>query len=173
MNSFKEIYEASAQKVYRFLLRLTGNIDLAEELTSETFYQAFLHIGKFRGECSIDTWLCQIAKNCYYKELKRNKKLDLEEMEQVLEKQQLENGMEFLIETGFQSVEDRQTALALHKILHTLEEPYREVFSLRVFGELQFKEIAAIFNKSNSWAKMTYYRAKAKLIEKMEEQNGK
>ncbi len=173
MNSFKEIYEASAQKVYRFLLRLTGNIDLAEELTSETFYQAFLNIGKFRGECSIDTWLCQIAKNCYYKELKRNKKLDLEEMEQVLEKQQLENGMEFLIETGFQSVEDRQTALALHKILHNLEEPYREVFSLRVFGELQFKEIAAIFNKSESWAKMTYYRAKAKLVEKMEEQNGK
>lgn len=172
MDSFHEIYQESAQKVYKFLVRLTGNADLAEELTSETFYQAFLHIGKFRGECSMDTWLCQIAKNCYYKELQRSKKLGLEEeMEKNIEKQNTKNSVEFSVEAGFQSVEDRETALSLHKILHKLPEPYREVFSLRVFGELQFKEIAAIFGKSESWAKMTYYRAKAKIVEKLEVQN--
>ena len=182
MDSFHEIYRDSVQKVYKFLVRLTQNPDLAEELTSETFFQAFLHIGKFRGKCSIDTWLCQIAKNCYYKELRRRKKLGWEpEPEKVAEKQilnedgELENrtkgsGVGSFIEEGFQKAEDREMALSLHKILHTLPEPYREVFSLRVFGELQFKEIAAIFEKSESWAKMTYYRAKAKIIEQLEVQ---
>ncbi len=165
MNSFHEIYQESVQKVYKFLLSLAGNADLAEELTSETFYQAFLHIGKFRGECSIDTWLCQIAKNCYYKELRRRKKWGLGE---EIEKAWSQDIEEMSVEAGFQNIEDRETALSLHKILHELPEPYREVFSLRVFGELQFKEIAVVFGKSESWAKMTYYRAKAKLVEKME-----
>ena len=160
MDSFHEIYEASAQKVYRFLVRLTGNAELAEELTSETFYQAFLHIGQFRKECSMDTWLCQIAKNCYYKEVKRNKRLQNEE-----------SCTDIGTTDAFLRVEDRQMALSIHKILHKLPEPYREVFSLRIFGELQFDEIASIFGKSQSWAKMTFYRAKAMIIEKMEEQN--
>lgn len=177
MASFHEIYRESAQKVYKFLVRLTENADLAEELTSETFYQAFLHIGQFRGECSMDTWLCQIAKNCYYKELRRRKKLGLEdELEKAVKKQAVDVSVKkadpkttgSFVEDGFQKVEDRETALSLHKILHNLPEPYREVFSLRVFGELQFKEIAAIFGKSESWAKMTYYRAKAKIVEKLE-----
>lgn len=162
MESFDDIYRDSVQKVYHFLLRLTEDETLAEELTSETFYQAFLHIAHFRGECSIDTWLCQIAKNAYYKELRRRKRI---QPENAAEESKLED--------GFQNIEDRQSALSLHKILHTLPEPYREVFSLKVFGELQFKEIAAIFGKSESWAKMTYYRAKSKIVEKMEVQDGK
>ena len=162
MEDFYGLYRDSAQKVYRFLLRLGGDADLAEELTAETFYQAFLHIDRFKGECAIDTWLCQIAKNAYFREIKRRKR-HLPEWEVK----------DLATPDDYQCLEDRQTALAIHKILHTLPEPYREVFSLRVFGELQFDEIAAVFGKSVSWAKMTFYRAKAKLIEEMEAQDGK
>lgn len=110
MEQFDEIYQRSARQVYRFLLRLTGSEDLAEELTAD-----------------------------------------------------LPAGEEEL-----QRLEERQTALEIHRLLHRMEEPYREVFELRVFGELQFREIAAIFGKSESWAKMTYYRGRAKLARQME-----
>lgn len=162
MKDFCSLYKDSAQKVYRFLLRLGGDADLAEELTAETFYQAYLHIDKFRGDCAIDTWLCQIAKHAYYKEMDRRKR-HLPDSEAKF----LVSADEYVV------LEDRQMALILHKLLHGLPEPYREVFSLRVFGELRFDEIAAIFGKSVSWAKMTYYRAKAKLVEEMEAQDGK
>lgn len=162
MKEFYEVYRDSAQKVYRFLLRLTGSADLAEELTAETFYQAYLHIDKFRGECAMDTWLCQIAKNAFYKEQGRRKR-HVEEMQ----------AQALVSPDVYERLEDRQTALTIHKLLHQLPEPYREVFSLRVFGELQFSEIAAVFGKSESWAKMTFYRAKARLIEEMEAQDGK
>lgn len=158
MERFDEIYERSAEKVYRFLLGLTGSEDLAEELTAETFYQAFLHIGRFRGECAIETWLCQIAKNAFYREARRRKRLLPEP-----EREMPAAGDEL------RQVEDRHTAFEIHRLLHQMEEPYREVFELRVFGELQFREIAAIFGKSESWAKMTYYRARARLARQMEE----
>ncbi|MDD7220776.1 MAG: sigma-70 family RNA polymerase sigma factor [Eubacteriales bacterium] len=163
MDQFHDIYKRCAEKVYRFLLGLTQSADQAEELTAETFYQAFLHIDRFRGDCAIETWLCQIAKNAFYKEQKRRKRFY--------------PGSEYLTERGepdgaLQRVEDRQTVLELHRHLHAMPEPYREVFELRVFGELQFQEIAAIFEKSESWAKMTYYRARARLARQMEVRDG-
>ena len=157
-----EIYRKNAAIIYKYLCGLTQDTQLAEELTQETFYQAYLHIGQFEGRCEIDTWLCQIAKNAYYKEMKRHKRYSSPE---ILDKMSVPD--------AFQKVENRDQAMNLHKILHQMKEPYREVFSLKVFGELTFKEIAAIFNKTESWAKMTYYRAKAQLVQKMEVQNGK
>lgn len=162
MKEFSDIYQSSVQKVYRFLLGLTRDAVLAEELTQETFYQAYLHIGQFEGRCEIDTWLCQIAKNAYYREAKRLGRLAPQEM--------AENpcGADDL-----KKLETREQAMILHRLLHTMKEPYKEVFSLRVFGELTFKEIADVFGKSESWAKMTFYRAKARLVQQMEVQNGK
>lgn len=162
MKEFSEIYRSSVQKVYRFLLGLTQDSVLAEELTQETFYQAYLHIGQFEGRCEIDSWLCQIAKNAYYKEAKRRSRF-------VTQK----SAEKYSAADDFQRIENREQALLLHRLLHMMKEPYKEVFSLRVFGELTFKEIADIFGKSESWAKMTFYRAKARLVQQMEVQNGK
>lgn len=159
---FSEIYKASEQKVYRFLLRMSQNAELAEELTEETFYQAFLHINQFEGRCSMDTWLCQIAKNLYYKEMKRCGRMADE---------QLVSNKTASTDNPFERLEDRQQALEIHKMLRTLPDTYREVFTLHVFAELTFKEIAQIFEKSESWAKMTYYRAKAALVNRLEEDN--
>ena len=161
MKDFSEIYQASVKKVYHFLLGLSQSPDLAEELTAETFYQAYLHIDSFQERCEIDTWLCQIAKNAYYKELKRRSRHLPQSKTEDLPASDV-----------FQTLENRQQALRLHKLLHTMKDPYREVFTLHIFGELTFKEIADIFGKSVSWAKMTFYRAKARLIHEMEVQNG-
>lgn len=157
MKEFSDIYEASSEKVYRFLLGLSCDAELAEELTEETFYQAFLHIDRFEGRCELDTWLCQIAKNAYFKESKRRRRYTSEQ-----DRGDFQN--------PYERLEDRQQAMQIHRLLHTMSEPYREVFSLHVFGELTFREIAEVFEKSESWAKMTFYRAKAKLIDELEVQ---
>ncbi len=159
MDTFEELWKDYSPVVYRYLLSLSGDSDLADELTAETFYRAWLHIGSFRGDCKIETWLCQIAKNTLAKEQRRRSRhLPWEEAPEVA------------APSFSDALEDRDTALRLHRCLHQLKDPYREVFMLRVFGELPFADIAAVCGKSESWAKVTYYRAKEKLIKTMEEQ---
>lgn len=160
-NEFEKMKEDCASIVYRFLLSLCGNEDLAEELTSETFYQAYLHIDKFRGECRPETWLCQIAKNALYREIRRAKRI-------------VPWGQLRTTETDgdiLDKLSDKEDILNIHRHLHHLSEPYKEVFMLRVLGELKFQEIAGLFGKSESWAKVTFYRAKNKLLELMEVEN--
>ncbi len=158
MAKFSELYDIYAKQVFRYLLSLTGEIDLAEELTQETFYRAFLHINQFEGKCSMYTWLCQIGRNAYYNECKKRKhtkpQVDMESIEDS------ENFIDRLIR--------KEQAISLHKALHRLPEPYKEVFTLKIFGELKYKEIAAVFGKSETWAKVTFYRAKERLIHEME-----
>ena len=158
MQEFDVIFKDLSPVVFRFLRSLCGDENLAEELTSETFYQAYLHIGQFRGECKIETWLCQIAKNALYKEQKRRGRFAGQD---DLEKVEADNQI-------FDAIANNEQAMQIHKHLHLLKEPYREVFMLRVFGELSFREIADICGRSEVWAKVTFYRAKDKLIEDME-----
>ena len=161
-DGFEQLRQDCAPIVYRFLLSLCGDEDLAEELTSETFYQAYLHIDRFRGECRPETWLCQIAKNALYKEARRRRRL--------VPWEQL--GEAAAGEDIFERLADKERSMKIYRHLHRLSEPYKEVFMLRVLGELKFKEIADIYGKSESWAKVTFYRAKGRLIELMEVENG-
>lgn len=158
MREFEAIFKEYSPVVYRFLLSLCGDGDLAEELTSETFYQAYLHIGRFRGECKIETWLCQIGKNALSREQKRRRRLTGQERPDL---PGADDGL-------FEAAADKEQAMRLHRHLHLLKEPYREVFMLRVFGELSFREIGDICGESEVWAKVTFYRAKNKLIENMD-----
>ncbi len=159
MREFDAIFNDLSPVVFRFLLSLCGDESLAEELTSETFYQAYLHIGKFRGECKIETWLCQIAKNTLRKEQKRRGRFTGQDHPEFEESEN----------DPYEAIADKEQAMQIHKHLHCLMEPYREVFMLRVFGELSFGEIAGIFGRLEVWAKVTFYRAKNKLIEDMED----
>ena len=161
MQEFEEIFKDFNPIVFRFLLSLCGDESLAEELTAETFYQAYLHIGQYRGDCKIETWLCQIAKNALYKEQRRRGRFT-----QGIYLENIETDDNFL-----EFIADKEQAMQIHKHLHLIKEPYREVFMLRVFGDLSFKEIADICGKSETWAKVTFYRAKNKLIEKLERKN--
>lgn len=152
MASFQNIYEAYAQPVYRFLLSLTGNDDLAEELLSETFYQAFRHIDKFEGRCNLYTWLCQIGKNAWIKECRRNKRYSEIRLDDLVIPDD-QPGLE-------EAVINREMYRKVLKALQNLKDPYRDVFILHAIGEVKLKEIAFIYEKTESWARVTYFRAK-------------
>ena len=156
-----EIYRENAAMIYKYLCGLTRDSGLAEELTQETFFKALQKIDDFRGQCEIRVWLCQIGKNAYYDYLRRNRRFS-----PIAEQGEMPAGQS--LELDF---EKKETVYRLHRILHNLNEPYKEVFSLRTFGELSFREISCLFGKSESWAKMTYLRAKRKIREEMEDED--
>lgn len=152
MATFQNVYEEYAQPVYRFLLSLTGNDDLAEELLSETFYQAFRHIDKFEGRCNLYTWLCQIGKNAWIKECRRNKRYSEIRLDDLVIPDD-QPGLE-------EAVINREMYRKILKALQNLKDPYRDVFILHAIGEVKLKEIAFIYEKTESWARVTYFRAK-------------
>jgi RNA polymerase sigma-70 factor (ECF subfamily) len=137
------------------------DVSLAEELTQETFFRAYMNYASLRNKEKASVWLCQIAKNTYYAWYNEQKKrTSLDGLETA------SNGES--IEDAFVQKELSQKALLC---LHELENPYKEVFMLSVFGDFSFKDISLIFSKSESWARVTFYRAKQKLSERMRYQN--
>lgn len=166
MTGFEEIYQRYFKDVFLFLKGLTKDEHLAEELTEETFFKALEALDSFHGESDIRVWLCQIAKNLYFSYLRKNKKqLSLEEQEEI-------NEFSHHVKTVEEQFINKEEAMRIHCILHDMKEPYKEVFSLRVFGELSFKQIGSIFEKTENWACVTYHRARLMLRQKMEEKHG-
>ncbi len=163
MQDMEEIYQKHASTVYQYLFCLAHNADISEELTQETFAIAVKNIAKFRGDCKVSTWLCQIAKHLWYQELKRKNKMvmSLEKIEQEIEISQSTEEM----------VYHRQEKLELYKNMQKLDEKVREVVYLRMIGNLSFAEIGEILGKTSNWARVTFFRAKQKIKEI--EENGK
>lgn len=159
MAKFQNIYEEHSKSVYRFLLSLTKDVDMAEELLQETFYQALIHIDQFEGRSSLYTWLCQIGKNAWLKECRRNKKF----IEQSLEDLKLTSNQPSPDEELIQKEEQ----LRIQRAILKLDEPYKDVFILHAYGQLKLKEIAAHFGKTESWARVTYYRAKQQIVQEV------
>ncbi len=158
---FDEIYNTYFMDVYRYILRLSGNESVAEDVTSETFFKAWRSMGKFRGECDIRVWLCQITKNEYFRYLKKNKYItDIGEEEFATIPADAPSAESVLAEEN--------EALIMRKYLHYLPEPYKEVFMWRVFAELGFSEIGGMFGKTDNWACVTFHRAKMMLKERIE-----
>jgi len=157
MADFGEIYALYMEDVYKYILSLSQNPNIAEEITQETFYKALQKIDRFRGDCKLRVWLCQIAKNTYFSYCSRQIN---QEKEETLYQQCTPQDVE---ETVLKS----ETVIELHRKLHNLPEPYKEVFSLRVLGELPYDQIAELFGKSESWARVTFHRAKLKLKEEL------
>jgi len=159
VTEFEDIYNNYFKHVYLFVYSLSKDKHIAEDITSETFIKAIKSIDSFNGTCDIRAWLCQIAKNSYISYLRKNKKLV--HIDSVSEK---EDNID--VEKIVSSCEEN---MKIHEILHKLGEPYKEVFSLRVFGELSFKQIAYLFGKTDNWACVTFHRARNKIREEMED----
>ena len=153
---FEEVYSKYYNSVYRYLITITKDINMAEEITQETFYKALKNIDKYDPKFKMLTWLCEIAKNTYYSYCKKYKKIC------ELDKNMLDDE-----ETIIEKVIDSEQNLEILKILHSLEEAYKEVFTLRIYGELSFKQIGEIFDKNENWARVTYYRSKLKIKENL------
>lgn len=156
MQNMEQIYEEYFQTVNKYLFCLTHNSDISEELTQETFYRAVKEINTYRGECKISVWLCQIAKNLWYDYWKKNKRVV------NIEENLFINPSINLTE---EKVVENDEKLSLYKKMQRLDELTREVMYLRITGELSFKEIGAVLNKTENWARVTFYRGKIKLKE--------
>lgn len=159
---FDQIYSTYFKSVYLYVMQLSGNEHIAEELTSETFFKAINSIDSFRGDCDMRVWLCQIAKNTYFSYLKKNKKvlsIDESDLQNVADP---DAGID--VQIG-----EQEEARLIRKILHDMSDPYKEVFMWRVFGELSFKEIADLYGKTDNWACVTYHRARKMIQNRLEE----
>ena len=155
MLDFEMVFRDNNQFVFRFLMKLCGDVSLAEELTQETFFRAYMNISALRNEEKVAVWLCQIAKNTYFAWFNEQKR------KQPISQPISANSTPDLAEL----FEEKELASRAFSVLHALEEPYKEVFMLSVFGGLSLKDISAMFGKSESWARVTYYRAKQKIME--------
>ena len=154
MQNIEEIYKEHSNAVYKYLFCLTGNEDLSEELTQETFAIAVKEIKKFKGNCKVSVWLCQIAKHLWYKELKKNKSISIEEVENLQEPETVED---FILK--------KEDKIKLFKDIQKLDEKSRELIYLRMVGNLDFTEIGEILGKTPNWARVNFYRAKQKIRE--------
>lgn len=148
------LYEKEAKNVYKFLYHLCGNRELSEDLTMDTFVQAGKSLPKFRGECKESVWLCQIAKHLWYKEAKKRNREEPfpENYEQAAAKESVES--EVLASLG---------KLEWFQKMQGLEPLTREVMYLRLYGDLSFKEIAEVLGRTETWARVTFYRGKQKM----------
>ena len=171
---FEQLYRTYYMQVYSFVMTLAKNQDTSEELTQKTFVKALTAWNSYRGEASELTWLCSIAKRLWIDELRSQKKTCglTEEMQSEKLPPESGEGWSSLGRNGGSDLEEalieEDSAFRIHQVLHGLEEPYKEVFGLRVFGELSFLKIGKLFGKTESWARVTYHRARLKIQERME-----
>lgn len=157
MSDFEKLFSENQDFIYKYLLKLCKNSELAQELTQETFFRAYINISNLRDKSKASCWLCQIAKNtyfAYYNEQKKRVPLPKDELCSHTDTP----------EEAFINKELTSQAMVC---LHSLDEPYKEVFMLCVFGQISLKEISRLFGKSESWARVTFYRAKQKISEEM------
>ena len=158
MQNIEEVYKEYSNTVYKYLFCLTGKEEIAEDLTQETFAIAIKQINKFRGDCKISVWLCQIAKHLWYKELKKSKKnknISINDLNKEIEEAQ----------TTEDIICEKEEKLKLFKDMQKLDEQSKEVMYLRMVGNLNFIEIGEILGKTPNWARVTFYRAKQKIRE--------
>lgn len=156
---FEEVYMLYFKDVYLYLRSLSANEDTAEELTQEVFSKALKGLNSYDGSKDIRAWLFTIGKNTYFTYCKRQEREDAAELPEDVPDQRVR---------FTEQMEDEEQAFLIHRFLHRMKEPYKEVFSLRVFGELPFEKIALLFGKSPGWARVTYHRARKQIMEYME-----
>lgn len=155
MIDMDSIYREYANPVFKYLMTLCYEEETAQELTQETFYQAVKSAGKYDGSCKVSTWLCQIAKHLWYQELDRRKRKGTSPLDENLVSPKTALEEELCI---------REEKMVLFRKVHVLEETAKEVVLLRLTGEFSFREIGDIFGKNENWARVTFYRAKQKLV---------
>lgn len=159
MTEFADIYETYFADVELYLWAICRDEALAEELTEQVFFRALKALPTFRGDCDIRTWLCAMARNAFVSHQRKEKP------SQSIEELQIPDSRKTVEEW----IVDQEQAMAIHRILHDLPEPYKEVFSLRIFGQLSFGDIGSLFGRTANWACVTYHRARQKIQSEMEE----
>lgn len=159
MQEIEQIYKKYYTVVYKYLFCLTHNSDIAEELTQETFYKMIKKIDTFKGNSKLSVWLCEIAKNLWYDELRKKKYQtvsydEIEVSNSTAYKQNVENN--YINKEEFDETTKR---------IENLDNLSKRVLYLRLNSDMSFKEIGDILGKTETWARVTFYRAKQKIKE--------
>ncbi len=160
MSDFKKLYEEYSKPLYRFLLSLTKDSDAAEDLMQETFYRALLNIDKFEGKSSIYTWLCSIGKNAWIKEAVKKKRYIFKPIDELCGERAKEP-------TPEEQMIYKEEYRKIRKAIIGLNDTYRDVFILHAYAEVKLVEIARLYEKTESWARVTYYRARQQIIQEV------
>ena len=158
MKNLEKLYNDYFQTVYKYLFSITHNADVSEDLTQETFYQAIKTYDSFRGDSKVSVWLCQIAKHLWYKEYKKISQHSLGSIDELSDIIPSDANVEKIILENDSKIE-------LYQRIHDLDEKTREVIYLRITGELSFREIGEILERNETWARVTFYRGKQKMME--------
>ena len=148
MEDMSRLYQQHAQTVYKFLLAQCRDAHLAEELTQETFYQAIRSVDRFNGSCKVPVWLCQIAKHLWYQHLRKHRR------------EAAEGPPETVLPSAEEETLAQEGQLELLRKIHALSPAAREVVYLRSFGGLSFREIGDVCGRTETWARVTFYRSK-------------
>ena len=162
MQELDRIYRDNFIKVYRYILSMSGDPHLAEDVTQETFFRALQRLNDFRGDCSLTTWLCRIARNQYLNQVSRQSRI-----REITKQHPPDTITDSSAET---ELIRKEQASEIITALQRLDEPYKEVFSLRTFSELSFREIGNMFGKNDNWARVIYHRAKLKVKEELKDE---
>ena len=157
MSGFESVFVEHREFIFKYLMKFTKDPALAEELTQETFFRGYMNYAALKNKEKVAVWLCRIAKNAYFAWYNGQKK-----------QAPLDTVEEWAGEESFEErfIQKESSRLALARV-HGLEDPYKEVFLLSVLGGFSFKDISSVFGKSESWARVTFYRAKQKIVEQM------
>lgn len=157
MISMDEIYRQYSRMIYAFLLSKTNDGDIAEELTQETFYRAIKNVESYQRDSKISTWLCGIAGHVWQEYLRKNKRQEIDGYRES----------SLVVPSAESQLLENWDSLKLLKILHHLKDPAREVIYLRLIGNLSFRDIGEIMEKSETWARVTFYRGKLQILEEV------
>ncbi len=178
----EELYQDNSRIVYRFLLSLSHNANLAEDLMQETFLKAYQSLDGYDGSCKVSTWLCQIARHLYYQHLagrkhevlagdgKESSGRDTVEDMAASKSSMKSSGQASPTEDA---VIHRIELLQVLKQMQKLPEQMRQVIYLRAAADLSFREIGEVLGRSENWARVNFYRGKELLLKakKEDEQN--
>ena len=160
MADLESIYRQYSDTVFRFLMSKTGSVELAEELTQETFYQAVKSIDRYDGSCQFSTWLIGIAKNVLrtHYQKQRHRGPSLEEIPEPS------------VASPEETVLEGLGTEAVLSVIHRIPDPGREILYLRLLGNLSFQQIGAILGRTETWARVNYYRAKQTVIKELRDE---
>ena len=149
-------------RVYSFLLKLSRNESVSEELTQETFFQAYLSIHRFKGESDVFTWLASIAKHVYFKYMKKQKMSVEDSYVGLMTCAYLENS------DPESELDRRELVRAVRRVVAGMPEKHRNVVLLRAYAGMSYAEIARSLKISENSAKVIYFRARKKITEELE-----
>ena len=165
MFNIEKICKENSDKVYRYVFCLTHDKELSEDITQETFYIAIKNIKKFRNECPENIWLCKIAKNLWYQEVNKRKKYE------TINDDFLNMPNEFKYDDIDDLIIKKNEKRILYQAINMLDDTTKQIIFLRIIGEFSFKEIGALLDSSEVWARVNFYRGKEKLKKILRKEN--